>query len=184
MPALPWYHKTSIYQVYPRSFHDSNRDGIGDIQGIIQKLDYIQELGFETIWCSPFFTSPQTDFGYDISNYIDIAPEYGTLSDALQLIEEVHRRNMKIILDMVMNHTSIEHPWFRESRTSRENPRADWYLWRDRPNNWQSMTGGNGWHYVQERKQYYWASFLPFQPDLNQILLNTNNDLKRSEILS
>jgi len=167
MPALPWYHKTSIDQVYPRSFHDSNRDGIGDIPGIIQKLDYIQGLGFETIWCSPFFASPQTDFGYDISNYIELAPEYGTLSDALQLIEEVHRRNMKIILDMVMNHTSIEHPWFRESRTSRENPKADWYLWRDRPNNWQSMTGGSGWHYVQERKQYYWASFLPFQPDLN-----------------
>ena len=167
MPALPWYHKTSIYQIYPRSFHDSNQDGIGDIQGIIQKLDYIKELGFESIWCSPFFSSPQADFGYDISNYADIAPEYGTMSDALQLIDETHRRGMKIVFDMVMNHTSIEHPWFKESRSSRDNPKVDWYLWRDKPNNWQSVTAGSGWHYAAERKQYYWASFLPFQPDLN-----------------
>ena len=167
MPALPWYHKTSIYQIYPRSFYDSNQDGIGDIQGIIQKLDCIKDLGFETIWCSPFFASPQVDFGYDISNYTDIAPEYGTLSDALQLIEETHRRGMRIVFDMVMNHTSSEHSWFKESRTSRDNPKADWYLWRDKPNNWQSMTGGSGWHYASERNQYYWASFLPFQPDLN-----------------
>jgi len=167
MTTLPWYHRTTVYQIYPRSFYDSNQDGVGDIQGIIQKLDYIKELGFESIWCSPFFTSPQTDFGYDISNYTDIAPEYGTMNDALQLIEETHRRGMQIILDMVMNHTSSEHPWFKESRSSRENLKADWYLWRDKPNNWQSMTGGSGWHYAKERKQYYWASFLPFQPDLN-----------------
>ncbi len=167
MPTIPWYHKTSIYQIYPRSFYDSNGDGIGDIRGIIQKLDYIKQIGFETIWCSPFFASPQADFGYDISNYTDIAPEYGTLSDALQLIEEVHKRGMKIVFDMVMNHTSIEHPWFKESRSSRNNSKADWYLWRDKPNNWQSMTGGSGWHYSKERNQYYWASFLPFQPDLN-----------------
>ena len=167
MTALPWYHKTTIYQIYPRSFFDSNHDGIGDIQGITQKLDYIKELGFESIWCSPFFASPQADFGYDISSYADIAPEYGTLNDALQLIAEVHKRGMKIVFDMVMNHTSNEHPWFKESRLSRANPKADWYLWRDRPNNWQSMTGGSGWHYAEERKQYYWASFLPFQPDLN-----------------
>jgi glycosidase len=167
MPALPWYHKTSIYQIYPRSFYDSNQDGIGDIQGIIQKLDYIKGLGFESVWCSPFFTSPQADFGYDISDYTDIALEYGSLSDALQLIEETHRRGMKIIFDMVMNHTSLVHPWFKESRASRDNPKADWYLWRDKPNNWQSVTGGSGWHYAKERDQYYWASFLPFQPDLN-----------------
>ncbi|HUH97321.1 MAG TPA: alpha-glucosidase [Anaerolineales bacterium] len=167
MSALPWYHQTSIYQIYPRSFHDSNRDGIGDLQGIIQRLDYLRELGFESIWCSPFFTSPQADFGYDVSSYTEIAPEYGTLSDALQLIEETHRRGMKIVFDLVMNHTSKEHPWFKESLSSRDNPRADWYLWRDKPNNWQSMTGGSGWQYAKERDQYYWASFLPFQPDLN-----------------
>jgi len=167
MTALPWYHKTTIYQIYPRSFFDSNHDGIGDIQGIIQKLDYIKGLGFESIWCSPFFASPQADFGYDISSYADIAPEYGTLNDALQLIAEVHKRGMKIVFDMVMNHTSSEHPWFTESHSSRDNPKADWYLWRDKPNNWQSMTGGSGWYYAKERDQYYWASFLPFQPDLN-----------------
>lgn len=167
MTTLPWYHKTAIYQIYPRSFYDSNGDGIGDLQGILQKLDYIQGLGFETIWISPFFASPQADFGYDISDYTSIAPEYGTMEDVTQLIEEAHRRGMRIVFDMVMNHTSSEHAWFRESRSSRSNPKADWYIWRDKPNNWQSMTGGKGWHYAKERGQYYWASFLPFQPDLN-----------------
>jgi alpha-glucosidase len=167
LTSLPWFHKTTIYQIYPRSFYDSNGDGIGDLPGILQKLDYIQRLGFETIWLSPFFASPQADFGYDISDYTSIAPEYGTMGDALQLIEEVHRRRMRIVFDMVMNHTSIEHSWFRESRSSRANPKADWYLWRDQPNNWKSVTGGSGWHYAEERGQYFWASFLPFQPDLN-----------------
>ena len=171
-----WYHKTTIYQIYPRSFHDSNEDGIGDLKGILQKLDYLQELGFETLWISPFFSSPQIDLGYDISNYTEIAPEYGTMDDALQLINEVHRRGMKIVLDMVMNHTSAEHPWFIESRSSRNNSKADWYLWRDKPNNWKSMTGGSGWHYAKERDQYYWSSFLPFQPDLNY----RNPDVKKS----
>lgn len=165
--TMPWYHKTSIYQIYPRSFYDTNSDGIGDLQGILQKLDYIHALGFETIWISPFFSSPQADTGYDISNYTDIAPEYGTMDDALQLIEEVHKRGMKVVFDMVMNHTSMEHPWFRESRSSKDNPKAEWYIWRDKPNNWQSMTGGSGWHYAEERGQYFWSSFLPFQPDLN-----------------
>jgi oligo-1,6-glucosidase/alpha-glucosidase len=179
--SSPWYHMTSIYQIYPRSFYDSNGDGIGDIQGVIQKLDYVHDLGFETIWISPFFSSPQSDLGYDISDYTDIAPEYGTMRDALQLIEEVHQRGMRIVFDMVMNHTSVEHTWFKESRSSRDNPKADWYVWHDsplpflgeglgvraRPNNWNSMTGGSGWHYAKERDQYYWASFLPFQPDLN-----------------
>ncbi len=163
----PWYHKTTIYQIYPRSFFDSNRDGIGDLKGIIQKLDYLHQLGFETLWISPFFSSPQADTGYDISSYTDIAPEYGTMDDALQLIEEVHKRGMKIVFDMVMNHTSIEHPWFKESCRSQNNSKSDWYIWRDQPNNWQSITGGNGWHYSPERKQYFWSSFLPFQPDLN-----------------
>jgi oligo-1,6-glucosidase/alpha-glucosidase len=164
---LPWYHSTSIYQIYPRSFYDSNADGIGDLRGILQKLDYIHGLGFETIWCSPFFASPQQDFGYDVSDYANTAPEYGQMEDALELIEAVHQRGMRIVFDMVMNHTSSQHPWFLESRASRDNPKADWYIWRERPNNWQSMTGGSGWHYAAERGQYYWASFLPFQPDLN-----------------
>jgi oligo-1,6-glucosidase/alpha-glucosidase len=167
MTTQPWYHKTTIYQIYPRSFYDSNGDGIGDLRGLLQKLDYIKELGFETIWISPFFSSPQADFGYDISDYTDIAPEYGTRRDAFELIDEVHKRGMRIVFDMVMNHSSAEHPWFKESRASRNNPKADWYIWRDKPNNWQSMTGGSGWHYAKERGQYYWSSFLPFQPDLN-----------------
>jgi oligo-1,6-glucosidase/alpha-glucosidase len=129
----PWYYKTTIYQIYPRSFYDSNSDGIGDLKGILSKLDYLHELGFETLWISPFFSSPQADLGYDISNYTDIAPEYGTMDDALQLIAEVHKRGMRIVFDMVMNHTSIEHDWFKESRSSRDNPKADWYLWRDSP---------------------------------------------------
>ena len=165
--TLPWYHKTSIYQIYPRSFMDSNGDGIGDLQGIIQKLDYLRDIGFETLWVSPFFASPQQDFGYDVSDYLSIAPEFGKMNDAFQLIEETHRRGMKIVFDLVLNHTSDQHPWFLESRSSRDNPKADWYLWRDKPNNWHSMTGGSGWHYAQERGQYYWSSFLPFQPDLN-----------------
>lgn len=164
---IPWYHKTTIYQVYPRSFFDSDNDGIGDLQGIIQKLDHIFSLGFETIWFSPFYASPQADFGYDISDYTSIAPEYGNMDDALQLISEVHLRGMRIVFDMVMNHTSDQHPWFRESRASRDNPKKDWYIWRDKPTNWHSLTGGSGWHYAAERGQYYWASFLPFQPDLN-----------------
>ncbi|MBK6646827.1 MAG: alpha amylase [Anaerolineales bacterium] len=165
--SLPWYHKTTIYQIYPRSFMDSNGDGIGDLQGIIQKLDYLRDLGFETIWVSPFFASPQQDFGYDVSDYLSIAPEFGNMDDALQLIEETHRRGMRIVFDLVLDHTSDQHPWFLESRSSRGNPKADWYLWKDKPNNWHSMTGGSGWHYAEERGQFYWASFLPFQPDLN-----------------
>lgn len=164
---LPWYHKTTIYQIYPRSFKDSNGDGIGDLQGIIQKLDHLKDTGFESIWISPFFSSPQADFGYDVSDFLNISPDFGTMDDALQLINEIHKRGMKIIFDLVLNHTSDQHPWFKESRSSRSNPKADWYLWRDKPNNWQSMTGGSGWHYAKERGQYFWASFLPFQPDLN-----------------
>ena len=176
MAGTPWYHQTTIYQVYPRSYSDTNGDGIGDIPGLIQKLDYIRDLGFETIWCSPFFASPQRDFGYDISDYRAIAPEYGTLDDAARLIDEVHRRGMRIVFDMVMNHTSDQHPWFKESRSSRDNPKADWYLWRDRPNNWRSYTRRQGWTYAPERRQYYWASFLPFQPDLNY----RNPDVKQA----
>ena len=175
---MPWYHHTTIYQIYPRSFYDSNGDGIGDIQGIIEKLDYIQATGYQTIWCSPFFKSPQQDFGYDVADYCDIAPEYGTLSDAQQLIDEVHKRGMKIVFDMVMNHTSVEHPWFKADieHKTQEDRQKDFYIWADKPNNWKSMTGGSGWQYSPERKQYYWASFLPFQPDLNY----RNPEVKRA----
>ena len=165
--TLPWYHSTSIYQIYPRSYQDSNGDGIGDIQGIISRLDYIQQLGFKTIWCSPFYASPQKDFGYDISDYMAISPEYGTMQDAEQLIVETHKRGMKIVFDMVMNHTSDQHQWFTESASSKTNTKGDWYLWTDKPNNRKSVTGGKAWHYVASRNQYYYAAFLPFQPDLN-----------------
>jgi len=173
MPStLPWWGTTTIYQIYPRSFMDSNDNGIGDLCGIISKLDYIQDMGFETIWISPFFSSPQQDWGYDISDYFDVAPEYGDINDVKGLIEGVHERGMRILFDLVMNHTSSEHPWFQESRRDRDNPKRDWYIWRDGygsnpPNNWKALPGGSGWHYDDVTSQYYYASFLPFQPDLN-----------------
>ena len=167
-----WWQTTTIYQIYPRSFFDSNGDGIGDLKGILSKLDYVQDLGFETIWISPFFCSPQQDFGYDVSDYTNIAPEYGSLADADALIEAVHDRGMRVLFDLVLNHTSIQHPWFQESRRSKSNPKRDWYIWRDGqrnqpPNNWKSIPGGSAWHYDDVTEQYYYASFLPFQPDLN-----------------
>lgn len=168
-----WWKETAVYQIYPRSFQDSNSDGIGDLPGIISRLDYLEDLGFETIWISPFFSSPQEDFGYDISDYKDIAPEYGTMEDCDRLIEEVHKRGMKILFDMVLNHTSDKHHWFIESSSSRDNPKRDWYVWRDGkkpgapPNNWLSQVSGSGWHYSPVTDQWYWAAFLPFQPDLN-----------------
>ena len=154
---------------------DSRGDGIGDLEGIISRLDYLQELGIETIWLSPFYTSPQQDIGYDISHYCDVSPEYGSLEVFDRLLVEVHKRKMKLVLDMVLNHTSIQHPWFRAAASSRDNPKRNWYVWRDGrkpggkapPNNWRSMVGGSGWHYHRETKQWYWASFLSFQPDLN-----------------
>ncbi|MHA1719603.1 MAG: alpha-glucosidase [Promethearchaeota archaeon] len=173
--GIPWWKKTTIYQIYPRSFKDSTGNGIGDLQGIISKLDYIKDLGVETIWFSPFYSSPQGDFGYDISNYQDIAPEYGTMDDFDNLVKNIHDRNMKIVLDMVLNHTSDQHKWFLESKSSRDNPKRDWYVWKDGkkpkgkapPNNWKSFVTGSGWHYDSSTDQWYWASFLPFQPDLN-----------------
>ena len=151
---------------------DANHDGIGDLRGIISRLDYIKDLGFETIWLSPFFCSPQSDWGYDVSDYYNIAPEYGDLADAEDLIDQVHDRGMRILFDMVMNHTSIEHSWFQESRSSRHNPKREWYIWQDGkgkrpPNNWKAIPGGSGWQYDETTDQWYYASFLPFQPDLN-----------------
>jgi oligo-1,6-glucosidase/alpha-glucosidase len=174
-PDMPWWKRTTTYQIYPRSFADANGDGIGDLRGILGKLDYLHGLGVETLWLSPFFESPQADFGYDVSDYHAIAPEYGTLDDCRELIDEVHARGMKIVFDMVLNHTSEQHPWFLESRSGRENPKRDFYIWRDGrrprggapPNNWRSMLGGSGWRYDPSTAQWYWASFLPFQPDLN-----------------
>lgn len=170
-----WWKETTVYQVYPRSFQDTTGNGIGDLEGIISRLDYLQRLGIETIWISPFYPSPQEDIGYDISDYYDVCSEYGSLEIFDRLLDDVHSRGMKLVLDMVLNHTSIHHPWFLESESSRDNPKRDWYVWRDGrkpdgkapPNNWRSMVSGSGWHYSSKTDQWYWASFLPFQPDLN-----------------
>ncbi len=172
---IPWWKRTTVYQIYPRSFADANGDGIGDLRGVIQRLDYLAQLGIETLWLSPFYDSPQADFGYDVRDYFAVAPEYGTLDDARRLIDEVHARGMKIVFDMVLNHTSDQHPWFLASRSSRADPKRDWYIWRAGrgpggrrpPNNWRSMLGSSGWHRDATTGDWYWASFLPFQPDLN-----------------
>jgi alpha-glucosidase len=171
----PWWHRTTIYQLYLRSFSDANGDGIGDLQGIIERLDYLQDLGIETIWLSPFYESPQEDSGYDITDHLGIAPEYGSLADLHRLFDAIHARGMKVVLDIVLNHTSAQHPWFLASRSARNHPLRDYYIWRDGqkphgaapPNNWRSALGFSGWHYDQRTEQWYFASFLPFQPDLN-----------------
>ncbi|WP_440053328.1 alpha-glucosidase family protein [Pseudoalteromonas sp. T1lg65] len=168
-----WWKGAVIYQIYPRSFQDSNNDGIGDLQGIIQRLDYIQSLGVDAVWISPFFKSPMKDFGYDISDYRDIDPMFGDISDFDQLIDEAHKRNIKIIIDQVLSHTSNEHPWFIESREDKSNSKADWYVWADAnedgspPNNWLSIFGGVAWQWEPRRCQYYLHNFLTEQPDLN-----------------
>lgn len=163
------YRNSVIYQVYPKSFADSNGDGIGDLQGIISKLDYIRSLSVDAIWISPCFPSPGVDNGYDISDYKDIAPEYGTLADMEELIEKAGKMGIGIILDLVANHTSSEHEWFKKSRMGRDNEYSDFYYWADEPvNDWQGAFGsGSAWIYDEERKQYYLASFAPEQPDLN-----------------
>ncbi len=176
-----WWKHGVIYQVYPRSFYDSNGDGIGDIQGIIQKLDHIAHLGVDAIWLSPVNTSPMYDFGYDIVDYRDIDPLFGTREDFDQLIEKAHQRNIKIIMDMVMNHTSHLHSWFIKSRLSRGSPKRDWYIWKDGkhgkpPNNWKSAFGGSAWEYDQKTGQYYLHSFLKEQPDVNW----RNHELKEA----
>ncbi|HZJ24488.1 MAG TPA: alpha-glucosidase, partial [Anaerolineales bacterium] len=166
--------------IYPRSFADGNGDGIGDFKGIIQKLDYLSDLGVDALWLSPHFPSPNWDCGYDISDYTNVAPEYGTLEDFKNFLAESHKRNMRVILDLALNHTSDEHPWFLESRSSRDNPKSDWYVWLDTPllegegqgvrvppNNWQSYFDGDAWTYVPERDQYYYHYFMKQQPDLN-----------------
>lgn len=172
MTSLKWWQKAVFYQVYPRSFADGNADGIGDLPGIIAKLDYLRDLGIDALWLSPHFPSPLFDCGYDISDYTGVAPEYGTLDDFHRLLDEAHRRGIRVILDLVLNHTSDRHPWFLESASGRDNPKADWYVWRDGrgdgpPNNWQSTFGGPAWEYVPARGQYYYHFFFKQQPDLN-----------------
>ncbi|MBB4122402.1 alpha-glucosidase family protein [Martelella radicis] len=168
-----WWRGAVIYQIYPRSFQDSDGDGVGDIRGIADRLDYIAGLGADAIWISPFFTSPMKDFGYDVSNYKDIDPMFGTLSDFDQMIEKAHELGLKIMIDLVLSHTSDQHPWFMESRANRDNPKADWYVWADAkpdgsaPNNWLSIFGGSAWQWDSRRLQYYMHNFLVSQPDLN-----------------
>jgi alpha-glucosidase len=168
-----WWRTAAIYQIYPRSFQDSNGDGIGDIDGIGRRLDYLVWLGIDAIWISPIYPSPMRDFGYDVSDYCEIDPVFGTLESLDRLIAEAHARHLKIILDFVPNHTSIEHPWFRESRRSRSDPKRDWYIWRDAaedggpPNNWIGNFGGGAWTFDEATGQYYYHAYLPEQPDLN-----------------
>ncbi|WP_010677269.1 glycoside hydrolase family 13 protein [Bacillus timonensis] len=167
-----WWKEAVAYQIYPRSFMDSNGDGIGDLQGIISKLDYVRDLGIDVIWICPVYKSPNDDNGYDISDYQDIMADFGTMADFDALLEETHKRGMKLIVDLVINHTSDEHPWFIESRSSKDNPKRDWYIWCDgkdgkAPNNWESIFSGPAWELDEETGQYYMHIFSRKQPDLN-----------------
>lgn len=168
-----WYQNATVYQIYPRSFADSNDDGIGDLAGITQRLNYLEDLGVDAIWLCPIYKSPMADFGYDISDYCDIDPRFGTLADFDNLVKEASLRNIKIIMDYVVNHTSDQHDWFLQSKESKTNPKRDWYVWKDpksdgsEPNNWQSSFGGPAWEYDEQSEQYYLHSFLKEQPDLN-----------------
>ena len=168
-----WWQKGVIYQIYPRSFQDSNGDGVGDIKGIERRLDYLVDLGVDAIWLSPIYPSPMADFGYDITDYRDVDPIFGTLADFDDLLTMAHARRLRILLDFVPNHTSVQHLWFVESRASRDNPKRDWYIWRDPggdggpPNNWISDFGGSAWEWDEATSQYYYHAFLKEQPDLN-----------------
>ena len=168
-----WSRQKAVYQIYPLSFKDTNGDGWGDLRGIIEKLDYIKELGVGAVWLCPFYRSPMADFGYDISDYKAIDPKLGTMKDFEDLVEGLHNRDIKVMVDFVGNHTSVEHEWFKESRSSRENSKRDWYIWRDPredggpPNNWISVFGGSAWEFDRETGQYYLHSFLKEQADLN-----------------
>lgn len=168
-----WWRGAVIYQIYPRSFQDSNGDGIGDLAGIVQRLPHIAGLGAEAIWISPFFTSPMKDFGYDVADYCNVDPMFGTLADFDAVINTSHKLGLKVMIDLVLSHTSDQHPWFKQSRASRSNPKADWYVWAEpkpdgtAPNNWLSIFGGPGWQWDARREQYYQHNFLTSQPDLN-----------------
>jgi len=168
-----WWRNAVIYEIYPRSFADTNGDGIGDLNGITEHLDYLKDLGVDAIWITPFYPSPQIDFGYDISDYRAIDRQYGTMADFDRLMQEATKRGIKVVNDMVLNHTSDQHPWFKESKSSRRNRQADWYIWRDAdakghpPNNWQSIFGHSAWQWSEPRKQFYYHAFYKEQPDLN-----------------
>lgn len=176
-PAAKWWNNAVIYEIYPRSFQDSNGDGIGDLNGIAQRLDYLQGLGVDAIWIGPMYPSPQVDFGYDICDYENVDPQYGTLADFDHLLAEARRRNIRIVLDMVLNHTSDQHPWFKSATASRGDSKHDWYVWNDGvtdaagkhqpPNNWVSLFGGSAWEWVPGVSQYYYHEFYQAQPDLN-----------------
>ena len=170
----PWWQTAVIYQVYPRSFQDTSGNGIGDLPGVTSRLDYLGDtLGIDAIWLSPFYPSPMADFGYDVANYTDVEPLFGNLADFDELLTQAHRRCLKVIIDLVPNHTSEQHPWFLESRASLDNPKRDWYVWRDArpdgspPNNWLAFFGGSAWEWDDGTQQYYLHSFLKEQPDLN-----------------
>ncbi|OQE26396.1 hypothetical protein PENSTE_c005G00179 [Penicillium steckii] len=175
--ASPWWKNASIYQIYPASFKDTNDDGIGDLPGIFSKLDYIQSLGVDAIWICPMYDSPQYDMGYDVSNYENVYTPYGTVADVEQIIKACHERGLRILLDLVVNHTSHQHAWFKESRSSKSNPKRDWYIWRPAkydtngnrqpPNNWRSIFGGSAWEFDGETEEYYLHLFAVQQPDLN-----------------
>jgi alpha-glucosidase len=168
MNRLKWWQTAVFYQIYPRSFADGDGDGIGDFKGMTGKLDYLKALGVDAVWLSPHFPSPNWDCGYDISDFESVAPEYGTLADFKSFLDGAHQRGMRLILDLVLNHTSDEHAWFLKSKSSRDNPKADWYVWADTPpNNWQSCFDGSAWTYAPERGQYYYHFFMKQQPDLN-----------------
>ncbi|CAM3315868.1 alpha-amylase family glycosyl hydrolase [Kibdelosporangium persicum] len=164
----PWWREAVVYQVYPRSFADAAGDGVGDLAGIRQHLDHVRDLGADAIWLSPVYRSPMADAGYDISDHTDIDPAFGDLADMDALLAEAHRLGLRVLMDFVPNHTSDQHPWFRESRSSRDNPKRDWYIWRDEPNNWRAALGaGSAWTWDEQSGQYYLHLFLPEQPDLN-----------------
>jgi len=169
----PWWTHAVIYEIYPRSFQDTNGDGIGDLNGVTQRLDYLKELGVDAIWLTPFFPSPNADFGYDVADYTGVAPEYGTMADWDRLTREARKRGIRVLVDFVLNHSSDQHPWFRESRSSKTNPKRDWYVWHDPapdggpPTNWESIFGGSTWEYDKPTGQYYYHVFLKQQPDLN-----------------
>jgi alpha-glucosidase len=167
MQDLVWWQRAVVYEIYPRSFQDSNGDGIGDLNGILQRLDYLLRLGVDAIWITPIYPSPMADFGYDVADYCGIDPIFGTMEDFDRLLARLHLCGLKVILDFVPNHTSDQHPWFLESRSSRANPKRDWYLWRNEPNNWLSNFGGSGWEHDERTGQFYYHSFLKQQPDLN-----------------
>lgn len=169
----PWWQRAVFYQIYPRSFADGNHDGVGDLPGITAHLDHVADLGADAIWLSPFFRSPMADFGYDVADYCDVDPQFGTLADFDALLARAHALGLKVVIDQVYSHSSDRHPWFQESRRTRSNPRADWYVWADAkpdgspPNNWQSLFGGPAWRWDSHRRQYYLHNFLAQQPDLN-----------------